>query len=359
MTARLLLRLVAAVAPAVLLGGGARADFDQAMGYFKVGKYLEAAVQFQGMVDAAPGYDYGQYMLGECLLRMGKPPEAEQHFRIAIQLRRDKPEYRHGLATALKDQRRYVMAVAVLSDPALLPHNPRTAYAYLALRGYLFAALRRWADAAGDLQRALTIKRDPMLLELLGKAYFSLGRYDRAAEAFAAATEGGPADAQPVRLLTESLLQMAAGTPDSARKKTLYGSAMETAENLRQLTPDDPEAMSVLGRAALGAGQYTVAEGAFRTVLATRPGACHALVNLSRAVLAQNRVGEAEQILDDAARCAPAMPEVHEGLGRVYFRQQRFSLALEAFRRANEIQPSLAARSGIEAVQAKLSRRGD
>ena len=150
---------------------------------------------------------------------------------------------------------------------------------------------------------------------------------------------------------------MAAGTPDNARKKSLYSSAMETAERLRQLTPDDPEAMAELGRAALGAGQYTVAEGAFRTVLATRPGACHTLVNLSRALLAQDRTGEAERTLGDAARCAPAMPEVHEGLGRVYFRQQRFSLALEAFRRANEIQPSSAARSGIEAVQAKLGGR--
>ncbi len=354
MSARFLLRLLAIAAPAALFGGAAHADFDQAMGYFKAGKYLEAAAQFQGMVDAAPGYDYGQYMLGHCLLRVGRPQEAEQHFRAAINLRGDKPEYRHGLAVALKDERRYGMAVAVLSDRTPLVHDPRTAYAYLALRGYLFAALRRWPDAASDLERALSLRRDPTLLELLGKAYFSLGRYERAVAAFAAAIQGGPADAQPVRLLTESLLQMAAGEPDPSRKKALYSNAMEAAEELRQLRPDDPDAMAALGRAALGAGQYTVAEGAFRTVLATRPGACHTLVNLSRTLLAQDRAAEAEIVLGDAARCAPAMPEVHEDLGRVYFRQQRFSLALEAFRRATEIQPSSAARSGIEAVKARL-----
>ncbi len=357
MKGRRLVLLAAIAAPLLLAGGTARADFDQAIGYFKAGKFLEAAAQFQGMVDAAPGYDYGQYMLGHCLLRIGRPADAELHFRKAIELRGDKPEYRHGLAVALKDQRRYGMAVAVLSDRTPLVHDPRTAYAFLALRGYLFAALRRWPDAAGDLERAVSLKRDPTLLVLLGKSYFSLGRYDRAAAAFAAAIDGVPGDPQPVRLLSESLLQLAAATPAPARKKALYSNAMEIAERLRQLTPDDLEAMAVLGRAALGAGQYTVAEGAFRTVLASRPGACHTMVNLSRALVAQDRTREAEQTLGDASRCAPTMPEVHEGLGRVYYRQQRFSLALEAFRRANEIQPSSAARSGIEAVQAKLDGR--
>ncbi len=359
MRPRRALRLLALALPFVVLGGAARADFDQAMGYFKAGKYMEASAQFQVMVDAAPGYDYGQYMLGHCWLRMGRPVDAEQHFRRAIELRGDKPEYRHGLAMALKDQRRYVLAVVVLSDRTPLLRDPRTAYAFLALRGYLFAALRRWPQAVDDLQRALSLKRDPTLLVLLGKAYFSLGRYEPSAAAFAAAIEGAPNDPEPVRLLSESLLRMAAEMPDLPRKRALYGNAMEAAERLRQLTPDDPEAMAVLGRAALGAGQYTIAEGAFRTVLATRPGACHTLVNLARTLLAQDRVDEAERTLGEATRCAPAMPEVHEGLGRVYFRQQRFGLALEAFRRAYEIQPSGAARSGIEAVRAKLHGRHD
>jgi tetratricopeptide (TPR) repeat protein len=355
---RVLLRL-APLALILGLAGVARADFDQAMAYFRSGKFLEAAAQFQGMVDATPTYDYGHYMLGHCLLRMGRPADAQRNFRTAIDLRGDKPEYRHGLAVALKDQRRYGLALAVLAGEASLVRDRQTAYAFLALRGYLLAAMNRWPEAAGDLERALSIKRDPALLQLLGKAYFAVGRYDRAAAAFSATIEGSPTDPRPCRMLSESLLQLAAAVPDRSSKKALYAQAMRAAERLARLQPDDPDSTVLLGRAALGAGEYEVAERAFRSVLAVQPGACRTLINLSRALLAMDRAGAAESALLEAARCAPAMPEVHEGFGLVYFKQQRFEMAMDAFRRANEIQPSPSARAGMEAVRVMLKGRRD
>jgi cytochrome c-type biogenesis protein CcmH/NrfG len=346
---------------AIVLGaaGAARADFDEAMGYFKAGKYLEAAAQFQGMVDATPAYDYGHYMLGHCLLRVGRAGDAERSFRTAIELRGDKPEYHHGLAVALKDQRRYLLALGVLTAEARLVRDGRTAYAFLALRGYLFAALRRWPESIADLQRALSLKRDPMLLDLLGRANFSVGRFDRAAAAFSAVLDVSPDDPRLRRMLAESLLQFAAAVEDPARKKAIYERAAEAAEPLRRLEPGDLDVASLRGRAALGAARYPEAEESFRSILAAQPGACHALVNLSRALLAQGRADEAEAALNDALKCAPAMAEVHEGLGRVYFRQKRFERALDAFRRSEAIRPSPSARAGMEAVRVKLGVRRD
>lgn len=352
--------LRAAVAALLLAeAAAARADFDQAMAYFRAGKFLEAAAQFQGMVDAAPTYDYGHYMLGHCLERMGRPEEAERSFRTAIELRNDKAEYRHGLALALKDQRRYGPALGVLSEGAGLVRNRQSAFAFLSLRGYLLAAMRRWPEAIADLERAVAIKRDPTLLDLLGRANFALGRYDRAASAFAAAIQGAPLDPRQGRLLAEALLQLAASVPDPSRRKLYYTQAMASAERLRKLQPDDLEATALLGRASLGAGRYAAAESAFRAVLAAHPGSCSAFINLSRSLVAQDRVAEAEAALTNAARCAPTMPEVHEDLGRVYLRQERFALALDAFRRANEIQPSPNARAAIEALRVKLGGGGD
>jgi predicted Zn-dependent protease len=350
-------RLARTTALALLIlgaAGAARADFDQAMAYFKAGKFLEAAAGFQGMVDGAPSYDYGHYMVGHCLLRMGRPADAERSFRRAIEIRGDKPEYHHGLAVAMKDQRRYAKALGALSAEERLVRDRRTAYAFLALRGYLLAQLRRWEDAAPDLERALSLKADPILLDLLGKAYFAAGRYDRAAGAFSAASQAVPRDPRPCRMLSESLLRLAAAVPDPARKKILYTQAMAAAERLMRLTPGDPEAVGLLGRAALGAGRYAAAESAFKSVLSVHPGACPVLVNLSRALLALDRTSEAEAALHDASRCAPTMPEVPDGLGRVYFRQMRFAEALEAFRRADEIKPSAATHAGMEAVRVML-----
>jgi tetratricopeptide (TPR) repeat protein len=359
MIGRCLLPPVALAVLFLLGAGAARADFDQAMGYFKAGKFLEAAAGFQGMVDGTPSYDYGHYMLGHCLLRTGRPGDAELSFRKAIELRADKPEYRHGLAVALKDQRRYVKALGALSEEERLVRDRRTAYAFLALRGYLFARLRRWGEAIGDLERALSLKRDPTLLDLVGKSYFALGRYDRAAAAFSAASDGAPGDSRPCRMLSESLLQLAAAVPDPARKRVLYTQAMAAAERLMRLQPGDPEAVSMMGRAALGAGRYAAAEAAFKSVLVVRPGACHVLVNLSRTLLALDRTDEAEAALNDASRCAPTMAEVPDGLGRVYFRQMKFAKALDAFRRAEEIRPSVSTRVGMEAARAKLEARRD
>jgi tetratricopeptide (TPR) repeat protein len=350
-------RLARGLTLAALVLGGAgpvRADFDQAMAYFKAGKFLEAAAGFQTLVDGTPSYDYGHYMLGNCLLRMGRPADAEHSFRRAIEIRGDKSEYRHGLAVALKDQRRYVKALGALSQEQPLVHDRGTAYSFFALRGYLLAQLRRWGDAAGDLEQALSIKGDPTLFDLLGRAYFTLGRYDRSAAAFLTASNGAPSDPRPCRMLAESLLELAAAVPDPARKRMLYTQAMSAALRLVRLEPGDPDCVAILGRAALGAGQYQAAEAAFKAVLAVRPGTCHVLVNLSRALVALDRTGEAESALRDASRCAPTMAEVSDGLGRVYYRQRRFAEAMDAFRRADAIQPSAATRAGIEAVRVKL-----
>jgi tetratricopeptide (TPR) repeat protein len=186
-----------------------------------------------------------------------------------------------------------------------------------------------------------------------------MGRYDRAAAAFSSASDATPADARPCRMLSESLLRIAAATQDPTRKREIYTQAMAAAQRLMRIQPGDPEAVGLLGRAALGAGRFSAAESAFNSVLSVHPGACHVLIDLSRALLGLDRAGDAEAALDGASRCASSMAEVPEGLGRVYFRQMRFDKALDAFLRANSIQPSSSARAGIEAVRAEIEARRD
>ncbi len=51
----------------------AMADFDAAMGHFKAGKFLEAASEFQTLVDQSPEYADGYFMLGVCFMKTSKP----------------------------------------------------------------------------------------------------------------------------------------------------------------------------------------------------------------------------------------------------------------------------------------------
>lgn len=67
-------------------------SLDQGMSHFKSGKYAEAAAEFQALVDGAPNYDYGYFMLGMSFLQMGKPKDAETNILKAVELNGDKFE---------------------------------------------------------------------------------------------------------------------------------------------------------------------------------------------------------------------------------------------------------------------------
>ena len=336
-----------------------RADFDEALAYYKAGNWLEAAARFQTLVDESPGYDYGHYMLGHCLLRMGRPGEAERSFERAAGLRGDKPEYYHGLALAYRAQKRHVPALAALARGAPFVRDGRTAWSYLVLRAWTLATLRRWADAASDLEKAILIRSDPVLFDMLGRANQSLARYDRAATAFAMALRAAPEDPDLLRRFADVLLRLAASTSDPGRKRAAYAQAIAATERLRRLRPGDPDVSELYGRAALGARHLEAAEAALRDALAARPGFCPAKINLARALQALGRLEDAEAQLVEAASCAPTSAEVHEELGGVYFRQRRFERALDAFRRANELMPSPSARAGMEAARVRLQVRRD
>ena len=64
--------LALAIAPAAM------ADQEQALTYFKGGKYLEAAGEFQAIIDEHPDYAYAYFMLGNCFLKTNKATDAEK-----------------------------------------------------------------------------------------------------------------------------------------------------------------------------------------------------------------------------------------------------------------------------------------
>ncbi len=341
----------------LLAATAAHAGFDQAVAYFKAGNWLEASARFQALVDESPAYDYGHYMLGHCLLRMGRPDEAAESFRRAVELREDRPEYHHGLALAAHAQKRYVQALGALSSGIPLVRDSRTAWSYLVLRAWTLAAIHRWSDAASDLEKAIAIRGDPALLDMLGRAEQSLGHYDHAARALSLALQARPDDGDLLRRFSDALIRVAISTPDPERKRAAYAQAVAAARRLRAAAPDDAAAAELHGRAALGAGLFEEAEGALAAALASRPGWCPATINLGRALQGQGRLEEAEARLLEAASCAPTAPEVHESLGGVYFRLHRFERALEFYRRAEGLMPSPTARAGIEASKVRLQSR--
>jgi len=316
-----------------------RADVPKALSDFKAGRYMEAAAELQALLDRSPGDAYAYFLLGHCLLRMQHPDDAEKQFKRAIEIDPTKPEYFQGLALALKTSADWQHAIQTASDGLTRAADPGTRYGLLSLRGYAYGAVNRWAEAARDFEAAQKIRSEPWLSVLLGKSYFSMGHCDRAMPPLKDALGQIDDDSEVLRLLAECDINRAGTETDASRKRVLYVEALGYARRLAGGHPADVDAIHLVARAALGAGELDQAERLFRHVLSRQPRQCYAMVNLGRTYIALGRWNDAEAALVKAAACAPRMAVVFETLGDLYMRRGLPEQAVDAYGRAETLEP--------------------
>lgn len=317
-----------------------RADTDDALAAFKAGRYLEAAAEIQAVVDRTPGYAYGYFLLGHCLLKMQHTADAELRFRRALSLDPSRAEYYQGYVLALNAAGKWPVAIQVATGGLPYAREIHTRYLLLASRGYAWSAVRRFDLATQDLEAALRIDTDPWVLVLLGKAKFSSRDWDGAIAPLRRVAQIMPDDPVVLRLLSESFLRLAADEDVPLRKRLDYLQSLTYAQHLTSVVPDDLDALHLVGRAALGAGRLDQAENVFRHVLTINPRQCYALANLGRTYMAAARWGEAEAYLRQASVCAPRLAAIFDSLGDLYFRIGKPQDAAAAFRRVEELDPT-------------------
>jgi tetratricopeptide (TPR) repeat protein len=321
----------------------ARADTQEAVAAMKAGRYLEAAAELQAVVDQSPGYADGYFLLGHCMLKMGRTRDAELEFRRALRLDPGPAVYYAGLALALAASGNWPHAIRSAGEGLARTADPRMRYTLLALRGYALSSLRRWNDAIQDLEAAQSIRSQTWLLVFLGKARFATGAYAEAIQPLRQVLQVLPDDPVVLRLLAECFLRLAAAEPDAVRKQFGYVQSLTYAQRLASVTPDDLDAVHLVGRAALGAGRLDQAENVFRHVLAVNPRQCYALADLGRTYMAAARWEEAMAYLRTASACAPRLTAVWESLGDLYLELGQPQEAAAAFRRVEEIEPTQSA----------------
>jgi superkiller protein 3 len=302
---------------------------------------MEAAAEFQALVDTSPSYDFGYYMMGLSFLQMKKPADAEKNLLKAIELNGEKFEYHHSLAKAYFDQKGYAKAVATLkSSEGLVGSDKSKQYHLYSLRGLAYAALEKWGDAVEDLEKAKAIKPSPAVLDRLGAAYYELGYNDKALPVIKQYLASSPNNAAMQLRLTNIYLNLGAEATSDAKKDQYYNAALDAAEKYAALKPNTAEGHNMVGRAALGAAKYEQAEQAFKKVLAADSKHCYAMANLGKTYLATQRWKDAENVLNDASKCAPRMAVVYEGLGFALQKQKRLPEAIEQYDKALQIKPN-------------------
>ncbi len=343
------------LAASVCLAGVAMAQeeaYQNGMNYFKSGKYVEAAAEFQALVDEAPSYDYGYFMLGNSFVKMGKTDQAIGNFKQAIDLNGGKYVYHHSLATAYQKSRQYRMVTETLSNAESILED-RYKPAFYSTRGQAYYALKKWSDAISDLEKAKGMKPTEAVLTSLGVSYFKMGHHEKAAKALKSALDKNPKSATNNQLLAESMLEVGKGKSGSA-KESAYNDALAAAERVLSMKPGNFDAINLVGRAALGAGKYSKAEGSFTKALTLKPDYCFAIMNKAKAQIAQSKWSESESTLRQADRCDANNVLVHESLGFVLRKQKRLKESLASYEKANKLKPSASIQKAIAEVKTNI-----
>lgn len=343
------------LAASLLLAGAAMAQeeaYQNGMNYFKSGKYVEAAAEFQALVDDAPAYDYGYFMLGNSFVKMGKTDQAISNFKQAIELNGEKYVYHHSLATAYQKSRQYRMVTETLNNSESIVED-RYKPAFYTTRGQAFYSLKKWSEAINDLEKAKSLKPTEGVLTSLGVSYYKMGHHEKAASALEKALAKNPKNATNQQLLAESLLEVGKGKNGSA-KETAYNDSLSAAERVLAMRPGNFDAINLVGRAALGAGDYGKAERSFTQALTLRPSYCFAMMNKAKAQIAQSKWTAAEGTLRTADKCDANNVLVHESLGFVLRKQKRLPEALSSYQKANKLKPSASIQKAIAEVKTNI-----
>lgn len=73
-----------------------KASVREALGraYYRAGRFAQAAVEFEAVVEAHPVNDYAHFCLGRALSKTGHKDRARHHLALASNLRPDRRDYR-------------------------------------------------------------------------------------------------------------------------------------------------------------------------------------------------------------------------------------------------------------------------
>jgi tetratricopeptide (TPR) repeat protein len=216
-------------------------------------RYARAAEQYAEAVDLDDGSPRMLYKLGLARYRAGAIAEAAPALEDAVALddRFAEAHYLHGLV--LRDLQRPGAAVAALRRavglaPALVEARSELAD--------LYRALARRGDELQQLEALAALESRPERHVALGLAYARAGRTERAVLTLGSAVERFPEHAAVYVALGRVWLETAEARPD----RVALSKAIEALEGAVAAGANSSEALTLLGRAMLLAGDPEPAE---------------------------------------------------------------------------------------------------
>jgi tetratricopeptide (TPR) repeat protein len=303
----------------VLASHAVLADYKLAVALYNRGQYDKAIQELKPDLDANPDWESGQRMLGLCYLNLKNNALAISALTRAVQLKSTTPATYIGLGHAYFNMQKYDECLQALNQGEPFLANIKQGaeaqrYEFYRLRGSVNLRLQKSAEAAEDFTQALRSgSSDWTDFSQLGNAYYNLGRLDDAIQALQKASSMKPGQSSVADLLG----------------KTYFKKGVQE----------------------LSAKQYPQAISSFQKAKETDSQNGYIDYNVAEAYLFQKNYKEAEKSLNQALVLLPRSAEVYQRLGLVHEKQKKWDQAINAYKKANEINPSKALKEAIDRVQ--------
>ncbi len=294
-----------AIAPAI-------ADYDAGLSYFKQGKYVESAAEWEAVVANAPEYAFGYFMLGNCYLKLKKYRDAEPNFRKAIELDPTKYDYHANLAKTIMTLKKYDEVIVVLDQAESLASKNKQKLHLHKLRGLALLQVKDYDRAVQDLKLAHPAQ-DHQVAAGLARACQGTRDYACLKKATTQAMALKANDERTLGRFVSYAIDTALRTPNKAKKLSFYRDAEPQAAKLLKIAKDKVKAHKLYGAALLGTKKYSQAIAEFRTVLKVEPKNCNAMINIATA---QTELEEWNEVLNWAKKAASCNPNSAMALGQ-------------------------------------------
>ena len=203
---------------------------------------------------------------------------------------------------------------------SFIASHPTDAGAYASL-GVVLAKQQKYPEAVAAYKKALSL--DPRLpgIEMnLGLAEFKQGHFQAAIAPLKAAAAKDAGNFQAHTLL---------GLSYYGDKQ--YEKAIEALRVAMQVDPTNVQLQQIVAQSCLWADQYQCALDGFRQILMTQPNSAAAHVLIGEALDGLGKTPEAIVEFQQAAQVSPHEPNVHFGLGFLYWKSQDYERAKAEF----------------------------
>jgi tetratricopeptide (TPR) repeat protein len=188
-------------------------------------------------------------------------------------------------------------------------------------RGVSLSQNSKYREAIEAYRKAIAIDhRLPGIYLDLGLAYFKLGDFRNARDAFAEQERTRP-DARVTTLLAMSDFGLGQ-----------YRAAADRLRPLYDTQPGNPELGYLLAKCYVWSGQQAQAMDLFHALLDRDPNSVPVHMLLGEALDADSRTDDAIAEFEAAAKTSSTQPEVHFGLGYLYWKRRRYDEAAGEFR---------------------------